>query len=71
MTEIRQLVASSAFSDLDRHFAAFIEAQAGGEQPSGRTWRQPWSAANGVKAISAWTSKRLPARLSRSCPPMV
>ena len=33
MTEIRQLIASSAFSDLDRHFAAFIEAQAGGEQP--------------------------------------
>jgi exodeoxyribonuclease V alpha subunit len=33
MTEIRQLLASSAFSDLDRHFAAFIEAQAGGEQP--------------------------------------
>jgi exodeoxyribonuclease V alpha subunit len=33
MTEILQLVASSAFSDLDRHFAAFIEAQAGGEQP--------------------------------------
>ena len=33
MTEIRQLVASSAFSDLDRHFAAFIEAHAGGEQP--------------------------------------
>src|ERR1035437_10548191 len=33
MTEILQLVASSAFSDLDRHFAAFIEARAGGEQP--------------------------------------
>ena len=30
MTEIRQLVASSAFSDLDRHFAAFIE-RTGGE----------------------------------------
>ena len=26
--------ASSAFSDLDRHFAAFIEAQAGGDRPS-------------------------------------
>ena len=33
MTEIRQLMASSVFSDLDRHFAAFIEAQAGREQP--------------------------------------
>jgi exodeoxyribonuclease V alpha subunit len=33
MTEIRRLIASSAFSDLDRHFAAFIEAQAGREQP--------------------------------------
>ena len=33
MTETRQLIASSAFSDLDRHFAAFIEGQAGGEQP--------------------------------------
>lgn len=33
MTEIRQLIAGSAFSDLDRHFAAFIEGQAGGEQP--------------------------------------
>jgi exodeoxyribonuclease V alpha subunit len=33
MTEIRQLLASSAFSELDRHFAAFSEAQAGGEQP--------------------------------------
>ena len=31
---IRQLIASSAFSDLDRHFAAFIEAQAGGDRPS-------------------------------------
>jgi exodeoxyribonuclease V alpha subunit len=36
MTEIRQLVASSAFSDLDRHFAAFIEVQAGrGSHPAG------------------------------------
>ena len=33
MIEIRQLLASSAFSDLDRHFAAFIEEQAGREQP--------------------------------------
>lgn len=33
MIEIRPLIASSAFSDLDRHFAAFIEAQARGEQP--------------------------------------
>ena len=33
MPEIRQLLGSSAFSDLDRHFAAFIEEQAGGEQP--------------------------------------
>ena len=33
MTEIRQLLGSSAFSDLDRHFAAFIQAQAGHEQP--------------------------------------
>jgi exodeoxyribonuclease V alpha subunit len=36
MTEIRQLVASSAFSDLDRHFATFIEEQAGrGSHPAG------------------------------------
>jgi exodeoxyribonuclease V alpha subunit len=33
MTEIRQLISSSAFSDLDRHFAAFLEEQAGGAQP--------------------------------------
>jgi exodeoxyribonuclease V alpha subunit len=33
MTEIHQLISSSAFSDLDRHFAAFVEEQAGGEQP--------------------------------------
>jgi exodeoxyribonuclease V alpha subunit len=33
MTDIRQLISSSAFSDLDRHFAAFIEEQAGREQP--------------------------------------
>ena len=33
MTDIRQLLASTAFSDLDRRFAAFIEAQAGREQP--------------------------------------
>ena len=32
MIEIRPLIASSAFSDLDRHFAAFIERQAGGDQ---------------------------------------
>ncbi len=36
MTEIRQLIASSAFSDLDRHFAAFIEEQAGGGATAGR-----------------------------------
>ena len=35
MTEIRQLIASSAFSDLDRHFAAFIEAHAGRGSHSG------------------------------------
>jgi exodeoxyribonuclease V alpha subunit len=34
MHEIRQLIGSSAFSDLDRHFTAFIEAQAGGDRPS-------------------------------------
>ncbi len=34
MHEFRQLVSSSAFSDLDRHFAAFIEGQAGGDSPS-------------------------------------
>jgi exodeoxyribonuclease V alpha subunit len=33
MTEIRQLLSSGAFSDLDRHFAEFIEAQAGDDQP--------------------------------------
>jgi exodeoxyribonuclease V alpha subunit len=33
MSEIREIIASSAFSDLDRHFAAFIEEQAGREQP--------------------------------------
>ena len=34
MKAIRQLLASSAFSDLDRHFAAFIEAQDGGDRPT-------------------------------------
>ena len=34
MHEFRQLVGSSAFSDLDRHFATFIEGQAGGDSPS-------------------------------------
>jgi exodeoxyribonuclease V alpha subunit len=34
MPKIRQLIGSSAFSDLDRHFAAFLEAQAGGDRPS-------------------------------------
>jgi len=33
MDDIRQLIGSGAFSDLDRHFAAFIEGQAGGERP--------------------------------------
>jgi exodeoxyribonuclease V alpha subunit len=33
MNELRQLICSSAFSDLDRHFAGFIEAQAGGDYP--------------------------------------
>jgi len=33
MTEIRQLIASAVFSDLDRHFTAFIEQQGGGGQP--------------------------------------
>ncbi len=32
MKAIRQLLASSAFSNLDRHFAAFIEAQDGGDR---------------------------------------
>ena len=34
MHDIQQLIGSSAFSDLDRHFAAFIAAQAGGDCPS-------------------------------------
>ena len=34
MSEIRQLIGSGAFSDLDRRFAGFIEARAGGERPS-------------------------------------
>jgi exodeoxyribonuclease V alpha subunit len=34
MNEIRQLISSSAFSDLDRHFAGFVEAQAGGDRSS-------------------------------------
>jgi len=33
MRAIRQLLASSAFSNLDRHFAAFIEQQDGGDRP--------------------------------------
>ncbi len=33
MDDIHQLIGSGTFSDLDRHFAAFIEAQAGGERP--------------------------------------
>jgi len=33
MGDIHQLISSSAFSDLDRHFAGFIEAQAGGDYP--------------------------------------
>ncbi|MCX6895965.1 MAG: exodeoxyribonuclease V subunit alpha [Verrucomicrobia bacterium] len=33
MNEIRQLIGSDAFSDLDRHFAGFIETQAGGNLP--------------------------------------
>ncbi len=33
MDEFRQLIASGAFSNLDRHFAAFIEQHAGGGQP--------------------------------------
>ena len=33
MSEMRQLMASRVFSDLDRHFAAFIEARADREQP--------------------------------------
>ncbi len=33
MNEINQLIDSSAFSDLDRHFARFIELQAGGNRP--------------------------------------
>ena len=34
MNDIRELVGSDAFSDLDRHFAGFIEAQSGGERPA-------------------------------------
>ena len=34
MDDIHQLISSGAFSDLDRHFAGFIESQAGGERPS-------------------------------------
>lgn len=33
MNDLRQLIASGAFSDLDRHFAKFVEAQAGGNRP--------------------------------------
>jgi len=33
MTDFLQLIASPEFSDLDRHFAGFIEAQAGGNRP--------------------------------------
>ena len=33
MNALRQLLGSSAFSDLDRHFAAFIEQQDGGDRP--------------------------------------
>ena len=33
MNELRQLIRSSVFSDLDRHFAGFIEAQTGGDFP--------------------------------------
>jgi exodeoxyribonuclease V alpha subunit len=33
MNEIRELIGSNAFSDLDRHFAGFIEAQEGGKRP--------------------------------------
>jgi len=33
MNDLRQLIGSSVFSDLDRHFAGFIEAQAGGDLP--------------------------------------
>jgi exodeoxyribonuclease V alpha subunit len=34
MPEVPQLIGSSAFSDLDRHFAEFIVGQAGGGSPS-------------------------------------
>jgi exodeoxyribonuclease V alpha subunit len=33
VNELRALINSSAFSDLDRHFAGFIETQAGGDSP--------------------------------------
>ena len=33
MNDINQLIGSRAFSDLDRHFARFIELQAGGNRP--------------------------------------
>lgn len=33
MTDLRQLIASPEFSDLDRHFAGFIELQSGGNRP--------------------------------------
>lgn len=33
MNDLRQLIGSSVFSDLDRHFAEFIEVQAGEELP--------------------------------------
>ena len=33
MNDINQLIDSTAFSDLDRHFARFIELQAGGNRP--------------------------------------
>jgi len=34
MNDLRQVIGSDAFSDLDRHFVGFIEAQAGGERPA-------------------------------------
>src|SRR5271169_4530080 len=59
MTEIRQLIASTAFSDLDRHFAAFVEEQAGrGSHPAGA---RPFSgAAASAPPRSPGSSETLP-----------
>jgi len=48
MIAIRQLLASSTFSDLDRHFAAFIEAQDGGDRATLANGAQPLGCSNSL-----------------------